>query len=69
MSAYAQEAIAPPKAVSFAYGMSLNIAKVMIGISPAANVCAAKPDQMTYRDSQGETHVLEYSVLGTGCSN
>ncbi|WP_207283237.1 DUF2790 domain-containing protein [Pseudomonas sp. FW300-N2F2] len=24
---------------------------------------------MTYRDSQGETHTLEYSLVGNGCTN
>ncbi|WP_255141745.1 DUF2790 domain-containing protein [Pseudomonas mandelii] len=24
---------------------------------------------MTYRDSHGETHILEYSVIGSGCTN
>jgi hypothetical protein len=68
LSAYAQQAVVAPEAVPYAYGMHLDIAKV-VHITPTADVCAATPVQMTYKDSHGETHVLEYSVIGSGCSN
>jgi hypothetical protein len=48
--------------------MHLDIAQV-VNITPAADVCGPTPVQMTYRDSHGDTHVLEYSVLGSGCTN
>ncbi|MBV6824685.1 DUF2790 domain-containing protein [Pseudomonas sp. PD9R] len=68
LSAYAQQNVVTPDAVSFAYGMHLDVAQVL-SISPTADVCGPTPVQMTYRDSHGDTHVLEYSVIGTGCSN
>lgn len=68
LSAYARPALVAPEAVPFAYGMHLDIAKV-IHITPTADVCGPTPVQMTYRDSHGETHVLEYSVIGSGCTN
>ncbi|MGY2258530.1 DUF2790 domain-containing protein [Pseudomonas sp. SDO55104_S430] len=68
LSAYAQQAVVAPEAAPYAYGMQLDIAKV-IHITPTADVCGPTPVQMTYRDSHGETHVLEYSVTGSGCTN
>ncbi|TPG84785.1 DUF2790 domain-containing protein [Pseudomonas mandelii] len=68
LSAYAQEAVVTPDAVPYAYGMHLDIAKV-VNITPAADVCGPTPVQMTYKDSHGDTHILEYSVIGAGCTN
>lgn len=68
LSAYAQQPAVASDVVTFEYGMQLDIAKV-VNITPAADVCVPTPVQMTYRDSHGGTHVLEYSVLGTGCTN
>ncbi|MGF6667933.1 DUF2790 domain-containing protein [Pseudomonas monsensis] len=36
-------------------------------ITELANECAPVPVQMTYEDSHGERHVLQYQVMGTGC--
>ncbi|MFY0732324.1 DUF2790 domain-containing protein [Pseudomonas sp. NFX15] len=68
LSAFAQESAVTPDAVPYAYGMHLDIAKV-VNITPATDVCGPTPVQMTYRDSQGETHILAYSVIGNGCTN
>ncbi|MBN3968772.1 DUF2790 domain-containing protein [Pseudomonas gregormendelii] len=68
LSAYAQEASVAPKATPYVYGMHLDIAKV-INITEAADVCGPVPVQMTYNDSHGDTRVLEYSVIGRGCTN
>ncbi|MGH8389661.1 MAG: DUF2790 domain-containing protein [Pseudomonas sp.] len=68
LSAFAQQAVVAPETVPYAYGMHLDIAKV-IRITPTADVCGPTPVQMTYRDSQGETHILEYTVIGSGCIN
>jgi hypothetical protein len=68
LSVYAQQAAVAPEAGPYAYGMHLDIAKV-IHITPAADVCGPTPVQMTYRDSHGETHTLEYTVIGSGCTN
>jgi hypothetical protein len=68
LSAYAQEAVVAPEAVRYAYGMHLDVAKV-IHITPTADVCGPTPVQMTYRDLHGEIHILEYNVIGSGCTN
>ncbi|NLA01607.1 DUF2790 domain-containing protein, partial [Rhodococcus hoagii] len=41
----------------------------VISMSEIPNVCGVVPARMTYADSQGHTHVLEYRVMGNGCSN
>ncbi|PTT98882.1 DUF2790 domain-containing protein [Pseudomonas sp. HMWF031] len=59
----AREAVVP-----YQYGMTLDIAQVM-NITPPADICGVVPVEMTYQDSKGATHILQYSVFGTGCSN
>ncbi|MCF7530972.1 DUF2790 domain-containing protein [Pseudomonas petrae] len=68
VSVYAQEVTPTPDVVHYNYGMHLDIAHV-VNVTPAANVCAPTPVQMTYKDSSGAIHVLEYDVLGGGCTN
>ncbi|WP_367253491.1 DUF2790 domain-containing protein [Pseudomonas sp. stari2] len=53
---------------TYSYATKLDIAHV-ISISEPANECAPSPVQMTYEDSYGEQHVLQYQVMGSGCSN
>ena len=50
------------------YSMPLDIAKV-VAIDPIPNVCEAVPLQMVYEDSHGQRHVLEYQVMGNGCTD
>lgn len=50
----------------YTYSMHLDIAKV-ISMTTIPNVCEVVPARMTYEDSKGKTHVLEYRVLGNGC--
>jgi hypothetical protein len=50
------------------YSMHLDIAKV-VAIDPVPNVCEAVPVHMVYDDSQGKRHVLEYQVMGNGCTD
>ncbi|WP_339429934.1 DUF2790 domain-containing protein [Pseudomonas taetrolens] len=52
----------------YTYATDLDIAKV-ISVSPAADVCDVVPAQMTYEDHQGQRHILEYRIMGNGCSN
>lgn len=68
LSVHAQPSTVPAQVVSYAYGMHLDIAQVL-NITTPADVCGPTPVQMTYRDSQGETHILEYSLIGNGCTN
>ncbi|MBA4361881.1 MAG: DUF2790 domain-containing protein [Pseudomonas sp.] len=55
-------------AVAYQYGMSLDIAHV-VAITPTADVCGVVPVEMTYQDSKGTTHILQFSEFGTGCSS
>lgn len=50
------------------YAMHLDIARV-IDTTQIPNVCDVVPMRMTYEDSAGQRHVLEYQVMGNGCSN
>ncbi|MHC8366872.1 DUF2790 domain-containing protein [Pseudomonas sp. ZT5P21] len=68
LSAYAQGVRVALEAVPYVYGMHLDIAKV-IDITQVADVCGPVPVQMTYKDSQGDIRILEYSVIGRGCTN
>ncbi|MGL6242303.1 DUF2790 domain-containing protein [Pseudomonas sp.] len=53
---------------SYTYGTSLDIKKI-ITMTEIADECGPVPAQMTYEDSKGQRHVLQYQVMGTGCSN
>lgn len=46
--------------------MKLDIAKVIHVTSTNGN-CDVMPAQMTYEDSSGNLHILEYRVSGTDC--
>ncbi len=52
----------------YSYAQHLDIAHV-ISTSDVADVCAVVPVRMTYEDSKGQRHMLEYHVMGSGCSN
>ena len=52
----------------YTYSTDLDIARV-ISVDETPNVCNVVPQRMTYEDSQGKRHVLEYLVMGNGCSN
>lgn len=62
------QAHADENAVAYRYGMQLDIAKV-VSITPVADVCGVVPVEMTYLDSNGGKHILQYSEFGNGCSN
>lgn len=53
---------------SYSYGMKLDIQKI-ITVTETGDECAPVPKQMTYEDSQGQRHILQYQVMGSGCSN
>jgi len=52
----------------YSYSQHLDIARV-ISMSEVPNVCEVVPARMTYEDSQGQKHILEYRVMGNGRSN
>ena len=53
---------------TYGYSTKLDIEHV-ISITDPANECAPVPVQMTYEDSHGKRHVLQYQTMGTGCTN
>ena len=59
---------APLPVEQYSYAQHLDIAHV-IATSEVADVCAVVPVRMTYEDSNGQRHILEYRVMGNGCSN
>ncbi|MCH4872848.1 DUF2790 domain-containing protein [Pseudomonas sp. TMW22091] len=57
-----------PAVEQYSYSSHLDIAKV-IHMDPVPDVCEVVPVHMTYLDHQGQQHVMEYRVMGNGCSN
>ncbi|MBV7481189.1 DUF2790 domain-containing protein [Pseudomonas sp. PDM31] len=57
-----------PVIEEYTYSTNLDIAKV-ISMSETPNVCEVVPMKMEYEDSQGQRHILRYSMMGNGCSN
>ncbi len=57
-----------PAVEHYTYATDLDIATV-ISVTPIADVCEVVPAQMTYEDHQGQRHIIEYRVMGNGCSN
>lgn len=55
-----------PKVEHYEYGAHLDIAKV-ISMESIPMVCKVVPLHMLYEDSQGQRHLLEYEVMGSGC--
>lgn len=53
---------------TYTYDTKLDIQKV-IAVTDIPDQCGPVPAQMTYEDSHGQRHVLQYQVMGTGCSN
>jgi len=52
----------------YTYETKLDIKKV-INITEIPDECKPVPVQMTYEDSHDQQHVMQYQVMGTGCSN
>lgn len=56
-----------PPVEQYSYGTKLDIARV-ISLSTVPDVCEVVPATMTYEDSQGQRHTIEYQAMGDGCS-
>jgi hypothetical protein len=56
------------KVVKYSYGMDLDIAKV-VKSADLQGFCGIQPVQMTYRDTAGEHHTVEYLTHGSACGN
>ena len=58
-----------PSVEQYSYSSDLDIAKVINTDRAPDDVCGVVPVQMTYLDHQGHEHVIQYSVVGNGCSS
>jgi len=52
----------------YRYAQRLDIARV-VAVTPVPDVCNVVPMQLTYDDSKGDRHIMEYRIMGNGCSN
>jgi hypothetical protein len=52
----------------YKYGDKLDVAKVLSMSKIPDNLCEAVPATMTYLDSKGVQHTMEYQVLADGCT-
>lgn len=52
----------------YKYGDKLDIVKVVALSKIPTDVCEAVPATMTYVDSKGVQHTMEYQVMGEGCT-
>ncbi|MGN5788096.1 DUF2790 domain-containing protein, partial [Pseudomonas aeruginosa] len=50
-----------------AYGLQLYVAGVKSS-TDTSNACGIVPARMTYEDSNGHKHTVEYQVWGNGCT-
>jgi hypothetical protein len=57
-----------PIVEDYTYSTHLDIAKVL-SMSTIPEVCEVVPAKMEYEDSKGQRHILNYHVMGNGCSN
>ncbi|AZF12207.1 Type IIA topoisomerase (DNA gyrase/topo II, topoisomerase IV), A subunit [Pseudomonas sp. R2-37-08W] len=57
-----------PIVEDYTYSTHLDVAKV-VSMSNIPEVCEVVPAKMEYEDSQGQRHILNYHVMGNGCSN
>jgi hypothetical protein len=57
-----------PIVEDYTYSTKLDVAKVL-SMSEVPNVCEVVPAKMEYEDSQGQRHILNYKIMGNGCSN
>ncbi|MNO50920.1 hypothetical protein D3C76_413080 [compost metagenome] len=51
----------------YTYDMKLDIAHV-ISTTDVSDKCGVVPARMTYEDSEGQRHTIQYQVWGGGCS-
>jgi len=52
----------------YKYGDKLDVAKVVALSKIPNDLCEAVPATMTYLDSKGVQHTMEYQVLADGCT-
>lgn len=52
----------------YKYGDKMDVAKVISMSKIPNDLCEAVPATMTYLDSKGVQHTMEYQVLADGCT-
>ncbi|MFJ3681342.1 DUF2790 domain-containing protein [Pseudomonas sp. NPDC090208] len=65
LTGFAAQADEAVTVTPYAYGIKLDIAKVISQTGPD-EFKDVSPVQLEYLDSNGERHVVEYQVVGTG---
>ncbi|MDH1932832.1 DUF2790 domain-containing protein [Pseudomonas sp. GD03696] len=60
--------VAAQEITVYRYGMKLDIKRV-INISDTSHICGVTSSIMTYEDTDGNVHHLQYQVHGGGCSD
>ena len=63
----ANQGKAPPVVKDYAYGMKLDVVKVVSVVKPQP-ACKVVPTAMTYEDSKGQLNTIKYNVMGV-CRN
>ncbi|MCF5704758.1 DUF2790 domain-containing protein [Pseudomonas syringae] len=63
----AKQGKAAPVVKEYAYGMKLDVAKVVSVVKPQVG-CNVVPTAMTYEDSKGQLNTIKYNVMGV-CRN
>jgi len=64
LAANAQDTV---KSQTYMYGDHLDIAKVLSVKEAAGSGCGVGESRMTYLDSTGAIHALDYSAIGKNC--
>lgn len=59
----AQQGKEQPIVKEYAYGMKLDVAKV-VNVTPPIKSCGPVPAQMTYEDTRGQLNTLRYTIAG-----
>ncbi|MGV8918849.1 MAG: DUF2790 domain-containing protein [Pseudomonas sp.] len=67
LAAQANDSVPATAVTHYQYGMNLDIAHV-VSRSEAQDVNGITPVQITYSDSHGVQHVLEYTTVSVGTS-
>lgn len=67
LAGQASPPVTQPVTQQYEYATRLDIKRV-ISLSDIPPVCEVVPATMTYEDHQGKVHVIEYRVMGQGCS-
>jgi hypothetical protein len=57
-----------PVEEDYSYSAHLDIARVR-SVDDVSDICGITPVKMTYDDSQGQTHILRYMMMGGGCNS